>query len=250
MRQAILVLVEYLFLHSDALRLELRERSGEATLSLAVDTGRPLLSRQGVELGIGFLHRSFERLFGESWKPAVVCFTHSSPGRRGGHSRYFGTEVLFDQDFNGIFCASSDLDTAMPAADAAMACQAQKYLEALSANRSPSMSVRVRECVYGMLASGRCNADSVASCLGVDRRTVHRHLLREGQTFSAIMESVRSELVVGYISNHSRPLASVADLLGFSALSAFSRWFKAQFGCTVSEWRAAHVDQVDARRAS
>jgi AraC-like DNA-binding protein len=27
-------------------------------------------------------------------------------------------------------------------------------------------------------------------------------------------------------------------LLGFSALSAFSRWFKSQFGCSVTDWRA------------
>ena len=49
---------------------------------------------------------------------------------------------------------------------------------------------------------------------------------------------MRAELVTRYIDNRERPLASVADLLGFSALSAFSRWFRSQFGCSVSEWRA------------
>ena len=52
------------------------------------------------------------------------------------------------------------------------------------------------------------------------------------------MDSVRAELVTRYIDNRDRPLASVAELLGFSALSAFSRWFRSQFGCSVSEWRA------------
>ena len=89
-----------------------------------------------------------------------------------------------------------------------------------------------------MLPSGLCSADSVATRLGVDRRTVHRHLAREGKTFSAIMDSVRAELVTRYVGNRERPLASVAELLGFSALSAFSRWFKSEFRGSVTEWRA------------
>ena len=99
------------------------------------------------------------------------------------------------------------------------------------------MSASVRECIYTMLPSGLCSADSVAARLGVDRRTVHRHLAREGKTFSSLMDSVRAELVTRYIDNRDRPLASLAELLGFSALSAFSRWFRTQFGCSVSEWR-------------
>src|SRR5262249_39420274 len=89
------------------------------------------------------------------------------------------------------------------------------------------------------LPSGLCSVDHVAKRLGTDRRTLHRHLAREDQTFSAIIDSVRAELATRYIGN--RDLASIADLLGFSARSAFSRWFRNQFGCSVSEWRAAQL---------
>ena len=41
-----------------------------------------------------------------------------------------------------------------------------------------------------------------------------------------------------YVENSDRPLTSVAELLGFSALSAFSRWFRSEFGCSVTQWRA------------
>jgi AraC-like DNA-binding protein len=82
-----------------------------------------------------------------------------------------------------------------------------------------------------------CSADRVAKHLGVDRRTLHRHLARDGETFLTLVDSVRSELAIRYIDNRERPLASVAELLGFSALSAFSRWFRSRFGCSVSRWR-------------
>jgi hypothetical protein len=42
-------------------------------------------------------------------------------------------------------------------------------------------------------------------------------------------------------NNRDRSLTTTAELLGFSALGAFSRWFRAKFGCGVSEWRAAQL---------
>ena len=237
-RRALEVLVGYMFLHSESLLLNMRERDGQAVLSLAFDVDRPVPIRQGVELGIGSLHRSFQQLFRERWKPQIICFTHAAPPRKEVYRKFFGTDVSFNQDFSGIVCASRDIDAAVPTADANMLRNVQQYLDALASRRNVTMSASVRECIYTMLPSGLCSADSVAARLGVDRRTVHRHLAREGKTFSSLMDSVRAELVTRYIDDRDRPLASVAELLGFSALSAFSRWFRTRFGRSVSEWRA------------
>jgi AraC-like DNA-binding protein len=245
-RKALDVLVGYMFLHSESLLLNMREQNGDVILSLAIEVERPVPIRQGVELGIGFLHRSFQQLFRERWKPEAICFTHAAPAKKDAYRKFFATDVLFNQDFNGIVCAARDIDAAVPAADAKMTRYVQQYLDTLAARRNATMSASVRECIYTMLPSGLCSADSVAARLGVDRRTVHRHLAREGKTFSSIMDAVRAELVARYVGNRDRPLASVAELLGFSALSAFSRWFRSQFGCSVSEWRAGRPPVADA----
>jgi AraC-like DNA-binding protein len=236
-RKALDVMAGYLFLHSEALLLNVKERDGQLTLSLGIDVDRPVPIRQSIELGIGFLHRSLQQLFRGHWRPQLVCFTHAAPPKKDAHRKFFGTDVLFNQEFNGIVCASRDLDTPVPAADAKMARHVQQYLDTIATRRNTTMTAGVRECIYTMLPSGLCSADSVATRLGVDRRTVHRHLAREGQTFSSVMDSVRAELVTRYVENRDRPLASVAELLGFSAVSAFSRWFKSQFGCSVTDWR-------------
>jgi AraC-like DNA-binding protein len=236
-RKALDVLVGYMFLHSEALRLSLREREGEVVIGLSFDLDRLVPIRQGIELGIGFLHRSFQQLFRARWKPQAICFTHAAPPKRDAYRKFFGTDVRFNQDFNGIVCASRDVDAAVPAVDAPMARYVQQYLDTLAARRNDTMVANVRECISVMLPSGLCSAESVAARLGVDRRTVHRHLAREGKTFSSILDAVRAELVARYIGNRDRPLASVAELLGFSAMSAFSRWFRSQFGCSVSQWR-------------
>jgi AraC-like DNA-binding protein len=240
-RKALEVLVGYMFLHSESLVFKLQELDELVVLSLAIEVDRPVPIRQSIELGVGFLHRSFQQLFREHWKPEAICFTHAAPAKRDIYRKFFGTEVRFNQDFNGIICASTALDAPVPAADSKMARHVKEYLDTLTSRRNTTMSATVRECVYTMLPSGLCSADSVAARLGVDRRTVHRHLQREGTTFSALIEAVRTELVTRYIENSDRPLASVAELLGFSALSAFSRWFRARFGCSVSEWRTGRV---------
>ena len=245
-RKALDVMAGYMFLHGKSLLLSMKEHDGEVHLSLAFDVSRPVPIRQGVELGIGFLHRSLRQLFREHWKPQMVCFTHAGPAKKDAYRKFFGTDVLFNQDFNGIVCRSRDLDADVPAADAKMARYVKQYLDTIATRRNTTMTANVRECIYTMLPSGLCSADKVAARLGVDRRTVHRHLAREGQTFSSVVDSVRAELVTRYIENRDRPLASVSELLGFSALSAFSRWFKNQFGCNVTEWRTGRHGPLQA----
>lgn len=240
-RKALEALIGYMHLHSEALFLNLEEHDDLAILTLAIDTGRPIPVKQGVELGVAFLHRSLQHLLHERWKPLAVHFAHDAPMRRDAHRRFFGTTVEFNQDQSGIVCRRSDIDVALPTADAALARHVQQYLDTLSARPSASMCQTVRDCVHAMLSSGSCSADDVARRLGVDRRTIHRHLAAEGETFTSLLDAIRAELAMRYVSNRERPLASIAELLGFSALSAFSRWFRRHFGASVTEWRELNV---------
>jgi AraC-like DNA-binding protein len=240
-RKALDALAGYMFLHSEALDVRIIEQDDLVIVDFIIDAGHPVPMRQAIELGIGFLHRSFQRLFRERWRPQAVCFAHAAPNRLDAHRRFFGTEVRFKQDFNGIICSSRDLNVAVPAADAGMAKHVKQYLDTLASRPTSNLSDSVRECIYVMLPSGLCSIDNVARRLGFNRRKLHRHLAREGQTFSSIIDAVRAELTTRYIGN--RDLASITDLLGFSARSAFSRWFRGQFGCSVSEWRGTQLPQ-------
>ena len=160
-------------------------------------------------MGIGFLHRSLRHLLRESWKPHAIYFTHAAPRRKELHRRFFGTQRRIQSGVQRHPLSARDLDTAVPAADATMARYVQRYLDTLAARRNSTIGASVRECIHLMLPSGLCSADHVARRLGADRRTVNRHLEREGETFWSIVISVRAELVTRYIDNRGRPLASV-----------------------------------------
>ena len=91
-----------------------------------------------------------------------------------------------------------------------------------------------------LLATRTCSADRVAQHLGVDRRTIHRGLVQEGETFSAIVDAVRrnSRRALS-TSRHRNHLRVVASLLGFASPSGFSRWYRQHFKAKASAHRGA-----------
>ena len=114
-------------------------------------------------------------------------------------------------------------------------------LERLTEERSIVLSDKVSELIVALLPDGVCSVERVAQHLGMDRRTLHRRLAAEGVTFSGILDDRRRDMAASLLTTSDRPLQSVADLLGFSSLSAFAHWFRRHFGQSASAWRATHA---------
>ena len=204
--------------------------------------------RQSVELAVGVMVRILHELLGPQWRPRRVCLAHRPPRDLASHLRLFGPAVEFNAAFNGVVCAASDLSAPLPEVDTGMAPFARAYLDqALSRQGSRSVD-RARELVAALLPGGRCTAEQVAQHLGMDRRTLHRHLVADGTSFTGLLAAVRREFAERQVRDSDRPLAELAELLGFSGASAFAFWFRRQFGCTVSQWRAS-APKADARPA-
>lgn len=237
LRGALAALARYGSLHNQALFLNVEEVGRQVVLRQEMVVGRGAPMRQSTELALGVFFRLLRVLLGSSWAPQRVCFTHAAPADRSVHERVFGPRVEFNHDFNGIVCTASDLDAPNPGADPVMARYARQVLETNLQSGASGMAHEVRQLVFVLLPSGHCCVELVARHLGVDRRTVHRRLTREGETFSAIVEATRRELVVRYLDDGTQALSDVALLLGFAAPSAFSRWHQTQFGVSATRRR-------------
>jgi AraC-like DNA-binding protein len=229
-RRVMQALIQYSHLLNEALFLKLDEAEGIAVLREELLVGQSGSSRQATELMVGVTFRNLKFFLGAAWNPLRVCFTHQPPRDPSVHFRVFGYAVEFGQDFNGLVCTARDMDAPNPMADLVMARYARQILDASSGSGRMSAVDEVRHVLFVLLPSGECSIDKVAQQLGVDRRTVHRRLAREGTTFSDVLSAIRRELAGHYLDDGKRPLSQIAELLGFSALSAFSRWYKQQFG--------------------
>jgi AraC-like DNA-binding protein len=237
LRLAVETFVRYSNRLNEALFLTVEESGDVVVLREELIVGGAGLVRQSTELAIGVAFRVLRTFLGPDWRPRRVCFAHPPPADRTVHERVFGRHVEFGHDFNGIVCARSDLEVPNPDADPGIARLAREMLEASPAFRVPDMGAQVRELIVMLLGTGSCTIERVAQHLGVDRRTIHRHLARDDETYSGLVDSVRRELAERYMRDRRRTLAEVSSLLGFSAPSAFSRWYRRRFGGTASAQR-------------
>ncbi|MBL8382396.1 MAG: AraC family transcriptional regulator [Burkholderiales bacterium] len=236
-RQALETLFRYMRLLNESLLTRIEDSGDLVIIREEFLLSAPGTVRQSMELAVGVLFRILSELLGPGWEPRQVCFMHRPPRDLASHLRVFGRFVSFNADFNGIVCTRRDLERPIEAADPAMARIARQYLDSLMLSPEANIASRVRPLIVALLPGARCTVERVAEHLGVDRRTIHRHLARRGETFSVVLSAVRAELATRHIRDGNRPLGEIADLLGFSGLSAFSRWFRTVFGTSVREWR-------------
>lgn len=236
LRNALTQLARYIWLQNDAYRVQLEETSDVAVLRM----GTPAwLGRQNIELSCGVAMRIIRELLGETWRPQEVCFPHPAPAKLDTHRRVFGRTPLFDQDFMGLVIDRQDLDASISRADPAMARHVTNYLEQMTRSHQKGLSAKVQDMIAVLLPGGDCTVEQVAHRLGMDRRTVHRRLAAEGVSFSDLMNGARRDGAESLLSRSDRSFQGIAELLGFSSLSAFAHWFRRQYGCTASVYRAS-----------
>jgi AraC-like DNA-binding protein len=234
-RSALRILTRYQHLYNEALHIRLAEQQGITTIRIELDL--PIQQRrQSTELAVGVLHRLMRAFLGATWQPVAVEFTHSPPGSETIHNRALGPVVRFGQDYDGLRVSSINLDAPNVMSDPFLRGYAQQFLGYIDAVKDNPTVNRVRELIEILLPTGRLSVDQVACSLGVDRRTVHRKLAKEGQTYTTLLDSTRRDLAERLV--HNRPLTEVAEMLGFTSHSNFTRWFCRRFGCSPSQWRS------------
>ncbi|WP_433203531.1 AraC family transcriptional regulator [Nocardia sp. CA-107356] len=235
-RSALSVVVRHVNLHNEALQARLIEKNGLATVEVAAASGIHL-GRQSAEIAVTVIYGLLREFLHDDWQPLTVCFTHDAPADLEIHHRVLGPEVQFGHTFNGIVLYARDLDAANAMSDPLLRPYTRQYLESLLPRQStPTTTDRVRSMIESLLPTGRCSSTYVARSLDMDRRTLHRHLTRSGETFTSLVDSVRIDLARRYVARHDRTLTEIAEELGFSALSSFSRWFSDRFGCSPKTW--------------
>lgn len=235
LRAVLLKISDFLHVQIQAIRLKLVERSETSELHLNfVSVLEPGATRQSVDLMLAVFHRNLNEAMGGGWRPLVVCFRHAPPVTPALYRQVFGTEVMFEQEFDGFLLQTADLDLATPGADPVAAEAAAKGVKPLGPER---LSERVAEVAIMLLPEGRCSGDEVADLLGINLRTMQRRLAEEETTFAELVEIARARMARVYIETSTRSLAEAAGQLGFSSQAAFNHWHRARYGETPSARR-------------
>jgi len=234
---ALLMLHEHSY--NEALRMQLTEADGIATMRLWFEFGEPTPSGQALVLGVGALFGIVRACLRDDWRPLAVCFATPAPDDVAPYHQFFGPGLRFQHEFSGLVLYTSDLDAPNPLADPLMRPYAKQILESVVASRASATSARVEELVELLLPLDRCSIDQVARSMGVDPRTLQRHLAAEGTSYAAVLHTTRAALAERHLSGDRYTIGEVGTVLGFTSPSSFSRWFQQQFAMSPREWRRA-----------
>lgn len=235
-RAAVAALQHYLPSQNDNVEIRIDERDGLMVVEPTLLSPRTSRDRQMVEMTIAMTVQMLRALLGAAWKPVRVTFVHAPPQDPAPYRDDFGA-VAFSRGRNSITLSKADLDTALLDTDADMAREIARYIDQQASPASGAVSDTMTDLIARLLPTGRCSVDEVASRLGVDRRTVHRRLAGEGQSFSRLLETARRAVVAEELSKGHQPLSLVMRQAGFSRASSFSRWFHQAYGIQPSEFR-------------
>jgi AraC-like DNA-binding protein len=215
LRAAIETCINYIWMNSQALslRLEITDDVGVVHFSHPAATS---VGPQIIEGTVATIVRTLRHLLGNAWRPDAIAFMHAAPADLTTHRRVLGLTPTFGEAFIGVV---------IPVAG----------LAAPVATRRDGPVFSARELILALLPTGACSTQRIAQHMGIDRRTLHRRLAEGGVTYRGLLDEAREQLVTAYLEAGERSLTEIADLLGYSSLSAFSRWHKERFGVAPSD---------------
>ncbi|MDJ0699736.1 MAG: helix-turn-helix transcriptional regulator [Woeseiaceae bacterium] len=113
--------------------------------------------------------------------------------------------------------------------------QADKYLRSLNAGDNIASQLKRR--LADLMACGEANADAACRALKLSRRTLQRRLKAEKTSFQKVLQEVRRELSVRYLSDARLKGLDIAMLLGYSNISSFTTAFKSWYDMPPAEYR-------------
>ncbi len=198
---------------------------------------------QITDFTIARLYRNLSGASGGRWQPVSLHLTRQKPTEAAIYRRYFACYIEWESSFNGFICARASLDLPNPLADETKARHAGQLLNLVELGPEDApLGDQARRAISLLLPSGRATMDHVATTLGLSPSALRRRLDRENRLFANLLNEVRRELAQRYLANSGHSITEISDLIGYTSISSFTRWFTGEFGMPPISWRSAQLN--------
>ncbi|MFE7420340.1 AraC family transcriptional regulator [Rhodococcus sp. NPDC057529] len=200
-------------------------------------TPLPRACPQVIELSLGVALRVLRFMLGSTYNPVIVNLPHDALTPRSDYLHYFSCTPRFAQPRAGFTIRTADLSRALvhdgPAHRAML-----EYLDTVMDRREPGSSTPVRELVRHLLPTGAATVPVVARQLRLHPKTLQRRLAAEGATFAGLVDDVRREMALHYLSETDMTLTHLTRELGYAEQSVLTRSCRRWFGAGPKQLRA------------
>ncbi|VVQ20650.1 AraC family transcriptional regulator [Pseudomonas fluorescens] len=236
-RAALVELGNYFHVHSAAAQVRLEEQSEHTIISYTITDPTIFGSRHGAELALGIGIPLMRALLGKRWQPSAALLQHAPVAEPGQYRRLIGLIPSFNAPCNGWMFETSLLDTTQHAADPALHRLIQQHLDNIAQKSVQQLPELVQQLIRSFMPDGRATIEQIASHMNISTRTLQRQLEDEGTTFQDLLSATRQAMASRYLLDSNISISQLADLLGYSDQSAFSRAFQRWHGQSPREWR-------------
>ncbi|MGQ0621637.1 MAG: AraC family transcriptional regulator ligand-binding domain-containing protein [Panacagrimonas sp.] len=194
-------------------------------------TGQTDSEVQMAEFALAVICQEVRLHCGAAWQPGSVEFRHGAPRNLAEHRRICGRNLGFNRDRNALFIDRSSLAQPVNQAGARNRALVGAVLRRDEEVIDPNIAERVESIVRALLPFAPCTVEDVGKAMGMPVRSLQHRLEAGGRTFKDIKDAVRADLAWKYLRHSSLGLAEIAEILGYSELSAFSRSFRRWHEC-------------------
>lgn len=217
--------------YSHATRFELDQSTlkGKTFASFEIVLDRLPPHLQAVEHAIMLTHLLALDVSNDHTYSKEVWFCHQPLSPPSVYRSWFGCPVKFNQRLNGIFFCNEQLRKRIINPDKQLYEMAASYIDARFPSTAVPMLHQIRMLITQMLDSGACSQERIAAHLGISVRTLQRRLKDEGTSFESLKDGIRKDIAIHCIQRDDIPFSKIAEILGYSENSVFSRscrrWF-------------------------
>lgn len=181
-------------------------------------------------------------------RPIHIQFTHSIPEQdQQAYHDFFGVKVEFNAPDNRLYIQPHALYSPLNTHDEKilndgienlqrLKIQAKSQVSVLLSHDVDSLTHQIFQCLYSD-AQLEANFETIAAQLNLHPRTLRRKLKLEHTTYAQILQKFQCHRAEGLLKQSDLDLNDIADQLGYSELSAFSRAFKQWTGMSPHQYR-------------
>ena len=235
--------IEHYHLHSQGVSWNLAVEGDYAFLTRKDRVANQIPTYQYTVLSMCNLLRALKVICGKAWRPSAVRFTHFPPAKVTKLNRFFGLTVDFNQESTQFVFPAADLRREIANRDRDLEKILNDQVRALelqNANKQ-GFGAKIKLLIEQSIHSQNCTQVYVAGLLAMHPKTLQRELHSQGVSFRALRAQARLDVAEHYLRDSTIPLTMIAEILGFSELSALSRAFKTRHGISPVVWRVNHA---------
>ena len=194
-----------------------------------------------IEFWMATVVRICRKVVGNNLKPIEIRIAHNRRKQVPEMEKLLRCAVKTGADVDEIVFGRGSGEypviTADPYLDRLCVRLCKETLDRLGKKASP-LKVKVENAIATLLPHGEMQFDAVATELAMSERTLARRLASEGQSFSKILDGLRSNLARRYLAESDMSISEIAWLLGYSEVANFTHAFRRWTGTNPRNERA------------